>query len=612
VRFQVTIDADTRGEVENQGIVTAAGEQGAAEADTATDADVTAEGQTPTTITVEECEDDSQCMAPTPFCDIAASPRECVGCSNSGQCDDPDLPDCNTTTGTCECASGPGTCVDNDDDGISDGGEEDLGTDPMDADTDDDGVIDGDEVGPDQDSDGDGVINALDPDSDNDGLPDGTELGLPCNHEGTDASAGACRADADMGRTKTNPVERDTDGGGATDGSEDFNLNGAIDTGETDPTMGHGADDVNVRDSDGDELGDDLEHMLDSDPMDPDTDEDGVTDGQEADPANDGDGDLANSVLDVDSDNDGLFDGTELGRDCSANGTDAAQGHCRPDADMGATRTSPVNADTDGGGVRDGSEDINLDGKVDSGETDPTADHGDDDAMQADADGDGLSDALERGLGSDPNDKDSDDDGLLDGDESNPSDDADTDGERNVVDHDSDGDGIFDGTELGKGCSDSATNTGRMQCRPDADMGATKTSPVLEDTDFGGIKDGVEDRNGNGVVDPDETNPRDPSDDAECDVDSDCGAMDSGLVCVGGACAPGCRGNSGNGCPDGQTCTSVDGNVGMCQEFVQFGGGGCDCNAGGMEDKGFASGVLVGLALLAVGRRRRRPAQPPR
>jgi uncharacterized repeat protein (TIGR01451 family) len=235
LRFQVTIDAATRGEVENQGFILAAGQQGSAESETATDADAAVDGQGPTTVTVEECGDDSHCMAPTPFCDIAQMPPKCVTCANSGQCDDPTIPDCDLATNTCVCTSGPGTCRDADDDGISDGGEDMLGTDPMDADTDDDGVIDGDEVGPDQDSDGDGTINALDPDSDGDGLPDGTELGLPCNHPGTTPGASTCHPDADGGATKTNPVDPDTDRGGIPDGQEDRNLDGKIDPGETDP-----------------------------------------------------------------------------------------------------------------------------------------------------------------------------------------------------------------------------------------------------------------------------------------------------------------------------------------------------------------------------------------
>ena len=610
VRFQVTIDADTRGDVSNQGTITAAGKQGAAEAEVATDSDPTVDGQGPTTIFVEECEDDKQCKPPTPHCDIARMPRACVGCANSGQCDDPDLPDCDLMTGMCVCKMGPGNCVDTDDDGISDGGEEELGTDPKDADTDDDGVIDGDEVGPDQDSDSDGVINALDPDSDNDGLPDGLELGLGCDHVGTDKAQLACRADSDRGATKTNPVDRDTDDGGATDGSEDFNLNGAIDPGETDPTTGHGADDAMVIDTDDDDLGDNLEHMLNSNPNDPDTDEDGVSDGEEPDPSLDGDLDGANDVLDVDSDNDGLFDGTELGKDCNGRGTDATKNHCRPDGDLGATKTSPTNADTDGGGVRDGGEDVNLNGVRDGAEKNPVKGEGADDANTADGDKDGLPDALETALHTNPSDGDSDDDGVLDGEEANPSDDADGDGMINALDPDSDGDQLFDGTELGKGCNGPATDNGRMQCRADADNGATKTSPVLPDTDFGGITDGKEDRDHDGAVGPNETNPLNPADDAECDIDSDCGAADSGMVCIDGACKPGCRGMGGNSCGPGQRCTSTNGEAGMCVPIVTpiFGGGGCKCGVSMMDPDGLPSaGVILASLLFATRRRRRRP-----
>ena len=39
--------------------------------------------------------------------------------------------------------------------------------------------------------------------------------------------------------------------------------------------------------------------------------------------------------------------------------------------------TDPLDADTDDGGVDDGSEDTDLDGVVDDGETDPTTGHGD-------------------------------------------------------------------------------------------------------------------------------------------------------------------------------------------------------------------------------------------
>src|SRR5690606_4475031 len=102
------------------------------------------------------------------------------------------------------------------------------------------------------------------------------------------------------------------------------------------------------------------------------------------------------NLLDVDSDDDGLYDGTEMGFDCSAGDTDPGPpAHCIADGDNGATTTNPLLKDTDGGGVSDGSEDANLNGVVDGGETDPTDGNGADDTDPAntDSDGDGLSDA---------------------------------------------------------------------------------------------------------------------------------------------------------------------------------------------------------------------------
>jgi hypothetical protein len=57
-----------------------------------------------------------------------------------------------------------------------------------------------------QDSDGDGLINALDPDSDNDGLFDGTELGKDCSNAATNVGAHHCTPDADQGATVTDPA----------------------------------------------------------------------------------------------------------------------------------------------------------------------------------------------------------------------------------------------------------------------------------------------------------------------------------------------------------------------------------------------------------------------
>jgi hypothetical protein len=534
--------------------------------------------------------------------------------------------------------------VDTDGDGLSDLFEVAIGSNPNDADTDDDGVLDGLEPNPADDTDGDGLINVLDVDSDNDGLYDGTEMGKDCSNPATNAALGHCTADADMGATTTSPLDPDTDHGGVKDGSEDANLDGKVESGETDPNAGHGADDVLNKDTDGDGLSDILEIAIGTNPMDADTDDDGVIDGKEPNPTDDTDGDGLINALDPDSDNDGLYDGTELGLDCSNPATDASKKHCIADADMGATVTDPLDADTDNGGVSDGSEDINLNGKIDGMETDPTAGHGADDTnpINLDSDGDGLSDGLEGLIGTNPMDADSDDDGVIDGKEPNPTDDTDGDGKINALDSDSDGDGLFDGTELGLDCENPATDKTKNQCTPDADKGATTTNPLDPDTDHGSVKDGVEDANHNGQVDAGETDPNIKSDDVAtgCKTDTDCGDATSGKVCddTTKKCTDGCRGKGGNGCPDGKTCSSSSATVGMCVDAMttsstgtsssSTGSGGSGGAGGGASDGIIASGNglicsatpgngndsgaswLVGgaLAALVAARRRRRAA----
>ncbi len=535
-------------------------------------------------------------------------------------------------------------CADADGDGLLDGYEVAIGTQPNDADSDDDGVIDGEEPSLAEDSDGDGLLNALDPDSDNDGLYDGTELGKGCSNPATDATKDHCIADGDSGATVTDPLNADTDGGGVKDGSEDVNRNGVEDAGETDPTAGNGADDSTPVDTDGDGLSNVLEVALGTDPNDADTDDDGVSDGQEPNLADDNDGDGLINALDPDSDNDGLYDGTEMGLPCVPPATDPSKKHCIADADGGATKTSPLDPDTDNGGVKDGAEDTNHNGQVDDTETDPTTGNGADDTngINTDSDSDGLPDAVEIAIGTNVNDADSDDDGVTDGQEPNFADDTDGDGKINAVDPDSDNDGLFDGTELGLDCESAATDATKMQCIADADS-TTKTSPLDPDTDNGGVKDGTEDTNHNGKVDPGERDPNLTADDVVtgCKADTECGTANSGKVCDNATttCIDGCRGMGGNVCPNGKVCSSPSAMIGICIDGAGGAGGGTTSSttgsttgstttgAGGATDGTVASGnglicsatpgndndggaswLLGGAIAALIGARRRRRA----
>jgi uncharacterized repeat protein (TIGR01451 family) len=353
-------------------------------------------------------------------------------------------------------------------------------------------------------------------------------------------------------------------------------------------------------DSDGDGISDIDEIAAGTDPNDADSDDDGVIDGLEPQWDQDSDGDGLINALDPDSDNDGLFDGTELGLDCDLAATVVAAGNCVPDGDAGATTTDPLDADTDDGGIGDGAEDSNLNGVIDPGEGDPNDPS--DDSSILDSDGDGLSDAVETTIGTDPFDADSDDDGVIDGEEANPTVDSDGDGLINALDPDSDNDGLFDGTEVGNDCNDPDTDLTAMNCIEDGDAGATTTSPVDPDTDDGGVSDGDEDSDKDGVIDPGEGDPNDPSDDMPGGV----GGMGGSMAGAGGSGAGNGAGNGAGGFGAGGPGAGAGAN-GLAEGI--FAQGGCGCRQAGSR----RSGALPLFALGALGfafarRRRRRPA----
>lgn len=172
-------------------------------------------------------------------------------------------------------------------------------------------------------------------------------------------------------------------------------------------------------DDDGDGLSNDLEDAAGTDSALADTDEDGLTDGQEVD-------EYGTNPLVADTDGDGVLDGDEV-----------AQGTDPNDATGGATLPAPA-AEGDNAVVIT-EEPAPVEEAAPVEEIAPeTA------GVPGDSDGDGLEDAIEYELGTDPFDVDTDDDGLTDGDEYYVF----ATGTRNP---DSDGDGVLDGDETAVG-----------------------------------------------------------------------------------------------------------------------------------------------------------------
>ena len=172
---------------------------------------------------------------------------------------------------TAVATEGAADRADDDDDGLSNAAEDDAGTDPNLADTDEDGLTDGEEIA-------EIGTSPLSADTDSDGVLDGDEVA-----QGSNPLDGLAGAPAEEGAT-------------------------VDETPATEPTPAGAV--AAPGDSDGDGLEDVIEVELGTDPADLDTDDDGSTDGDEYYVHQTG-------TRNPDTDGDGVVDGDEV-----ANGTD--------------------------------------------------------------------------------------------------------------------------------------------------------------------------------------------------------------------------------------------------------------------------------------------------
>ncbi|MBN2015545.1 DUF4215 domain-containing protein [Candidatus Dojkabacteria bacterium] len=211
-------------------------------------------------------------------------------------------------------------------------------------------------------------------DTDGDGIPDEWEDRYDCVSSTVPDSGGDPDSDGLTNKEEyengTDPCDSDTDDDGINDGEEvkehgtDPNDSDSDDDGlsDGDEVKKYGTDPNNPNDpgedgripltGEGDEDGDGLDNRteieLGTDPYSSDSDGDGISDGDEVNIYH-------TDPLSSDSDSDGLSDYTEIL---------GAYGEGR--------KTDPNDPDSDDDGYKDGEEDMNGNGKLDEGESDPT------------------------------------------------------------------------------------------------------------------------------------------------------------------------------------------------------------------------------------------------
>ncbi|MBU1238557.1 MSCRAMM family adhesin SdrC [Myxococcota bacterium] len=246
------------------------------------------------------------------------------------------------------------------------------------VDTDKDTICDSEEGrSENRDTDHDGIPDYLDTDSDGDGINDATEAG--------DADESTPPVDSDFDGIP-DYLDTDSDNNGVSDhdeGVQDFDNDGIPNYADID-NDGDAIADV-------DEIGGDAYHPQNSDddaiPDYNDVDSDNDTIGDFFEGRTDSDEDGVPNYRDSDSDNDGIPDQYE--------GYTYGDATARPIDSDGDGHFDFMDADSDNDGLADGQEDLNHNGVVDPGESDPRKD---------DTDDDGVSDLIEMAAGTDPQD----------------------------------------------------------------------------------------------------------------------------------------------------------------------------------------------------------------
>lgn len=156
----------------------------------------------------------------------------------------------------------------------------------------------------------------------------------------------------------------------------------------------------------------------------------------------------------------------------------------------GGTLTDAWSADSDGDGLLDGEEDLDSDGVLDEGEPDPLSHDTDGDGLRDGLERGGWGGrTIDAGNGTSALDVDSDGDGLADGAEDVDRDGVLDFGETDPVRYDSDGDGIHDGREVaGWQIEVGAAASDHVAPR----LVLVTSDPLAVDTDGDGLSDGRE------------------------------------------------------------------------------------------------------------------------